>query len=248
MNIKPYYLSVIFSGAFLLATPIWADQVTATFNTGETLDAAKLGDLVTQINDNDDEVSALQTHTGGLVSGCSEGTSIRAIAADGTVTCEVDDNTDTDTTYSAGTGISLVGTSFNNQSGAEIAFPSSSTIFSAGGSTAIKPVVSITVNIPSSGFVIVTHSGGSVFFGDGKTMEVGIGLSNTSFSTATIIGRQDGSSTNRFREQYTLQYMYSVTAGTKTFYGLARANTTFDKVQATIVPQSLSVIFLPNRI
>jgi len=39
---------------------------------------------------------------------CMAGSSIRAIAADGTVTCEADD----DTTYSAGSGLTLSGTTF----------------------------------------------------------------------------------------------------------------------------------------
>jgi len=42
---------------------------------------------------------------------CPPGSSIRAIGADGTVTCEADD--DTVTTYSAGDGMSLVGTTFS---------------------------------------------------------------------------------------------------------------------------------------
>jgi len=47
-----------------------------------------------------------------LVTGsCPPGESIRAINADGTVICEVDD--DGDTTYAAGTGMSLAGTTFS---------------------------------------------------------------------------------------------------------------------------------------
>jgi len=42
-------------------------------------------------------------------SSCAAGSSIRAIAADGTVTCETDDNT----TYAAGNQLSLAGTTFN---------------------------------------------------------------------------------------------------------------------------------------
>jgi len=45
---------------------------------------------------------------------CAAGSSIRAIAADGTVTCEAD--TDTNTTYTAGTGLALTGTEFSADS------------------------------------------------------------------------------------------------------------------------------------
>ena len=44
---------------------------------------------------------------------CSAGSSIRVISSDGTVTCEVDDNTDTNTTYTASTGLTLTGTAFS---------------------------------------------------------------------------------------------------------------------------------------
>jgi len=64
MNTK-FYAGIFISGVFLWSLPVYADQVTATFNTGETLDSSKLGDLVTQINDNDDEITALQALSGG---------------------------------------------------------------------------------------------------------------------------------------------------------------------------------------
>ena len=53
--------------------------------------------------------SAVQSRVAGA---CSEGSSIQAIAEDGSVTCHVDVDTDTDTTYSAGAGLTLTGTTF----------------------------------------------------------------------------------------------------------------------------------------
>jgi len=54
--------------------------------------------------------SADTTYLQRRVSGtCTTGNAIRVVAADGTVTCEADDNT----TYSAGTGLTLAGTTFS---------------------------------------------------------------------------------------------------------------------------------------
>ncbi len=50
--------------------------------------------------------NTIQTRVSGT---CAVGSSIRAIAADGTATCETDDNT----TYSAGAGLALTGTAFS---------------------------------------------------------------------------------------------------------------------------------------
>jgi len=54
--------------------------------------------------------SVIQARVSGT---CTAGSSIRVIASNGTVTCEPD--TDTNTTYSAGTGMTLSGTTFSTQ-------------------------------------------------------------------------------------------------------------------------------------
>jgi hypothetical protein len=103
-----------------------ADEVNANFNSVETA-----------VNDNDSRITAVDNDAAAAQSTadtavtdaaaaqatadaaqvrvgatCAAGSSIRAIAADGTVTCEVDTDTDTNTTYSAGSGLNLLGTTF----------------------------------------------------------------------------------------------------------------------------------------
>jgi hypothetical protein len=116
---------------FVNGTTADADQVNANFDAVETA-----------VNDNDARITTVEGVANAAqvrVSGsCAVGSSIRAIAANGTVSCEADDDTDTtldeaavdafvannnfsigahtvdtDTTYSAGSGLSLVGTTFS---------------------------------------------------------------------------------------------------------------------------------------
>lgn len=87
--------------AFKSGTKAMAGQVNANFN------AVRSG-----VNDNNSRVTAIETQTSGLENGCPSGFSIRQIAANGTITCEEDTDTDTNTLYFPGTGISLSGTTF----------------------------------------------------------------------------------------------------------------------------------------
>ena len=221
-----------------------AGQVTSTFTAGDTLTATKMTEIKDAVNDNDSRVGAIETQTQNLATGCVAGQSIRAINQNGSVTCEVD--TDTDTTYTAGAGISISGTTISARVGGDISVnPPSVSV--AQGSTAVTQVASITIVVPSSGYVLVTHSGYVVTFNEPNTIVLGIGDTNNSIDTEVRVGSLDDASSRRYEYAYSTQNLYTAAAGTHTYYGLAQKNTVFNAGNINVVPQSISAIFIPNK-
>lgn len=110
------------------------------------------------------DTSAIQARVSGT---CSAGSSIRAIAASGAVTCEADD--DTNTTYSAGSGLSLSGTTFSVDTSAVQARVSGTC--SAGSSIRVISATGTVTCEPDSN---TTYTAGS-----------GLALAGTTFSIAT---------------------------------------------------------------
>jgi hypothetical protein len=124
-------MTIVF-GATVQAAGVNSANMT-TFSSDTTALASEVNDNfaehTTQINDNDARVSANTTAIGNNASDisatntavagkqnqvtgtCAAGSSISAINADGSVTCE--DDTDTNTTYSAGAGLTLTDTTFS---------------------------------------------------------------------------------------------------------------------------------------
>ena len=78
-----------------------AGDIADTYATGDALTAAKMDNIKTAVNSKQDRVSG----------SCAAGQSIRVINVNGTVSCEID--SDTDTTYSAGTGLNLSAGTFS---------------------------------------------------------------------------------------------------------------------------------------
>jgi len=106
---------------------------------------------------------------------CGTGKSIRVIKSDGTVTCE----TDTDTTYSAGTGLSLSGTKFN------LKYPSSSVIGGVKSKTCSNS--QFVRKLDTSGSLTCATDANTTY-----SAGTGMNLAGTTFSlktpTSTVIG------------------------------------------------------------
>lgn len=87
--------------------------------------------------------------------GCAAGSSIRQINQNGTVTCEQD--TDTNTTYSAGGGLSLSGTTFSapGMPGADMSQVSGQTTLS----TSAELIRQVIIVAPTAGVVFLSASG-----------------------------------------------------------------------------------------
>lgn len=238
---------IIFTTVIVMALSsqlVFAGEITdPAYTTGDPLTATIMNNIRTAVNDND---ATKQDRVAGT---CVAGQSIRVINADGTVTCEVD--TDTNTTYTAGSGISISDTTISARVGADITDKTNTQISGvniAQGSIAVVEVVSVTVSAPSSGFVLVTHSGYVVTFNEPNTISVGIGDTNTAIDISVAMGSLDAVSTRRYQIPYSVQTLYPVSAaGTFTYFGLAQKNTTFNAGAINVAAISLSAIFIPNR-
>lgn len=117
-------------------------------------------------------------------------------------------------------------------------------------SSTVIDMGSISLTAPTSGHVVVWLSGYATFFGDRKTIAVGINTNNTSINedASVDIGRLDGTGTLRFTEPFNAMGVFVISAGGNyNFYALVQGNTTFGAVSANVIPQTMTAIFIPKR-
>lgn len=118
MNTLCRLITTMLSIALTMSLAV-AGEVTIpnTFTSGTTAKAAEVNDnfsaVKTEVNDNNLRIDAIETQTQNIETGCPAGEAIAKIATNGTITCEAD----TDTVYSAGTGLNLTGTQFTVEAG-----------------------------------------------------------------------------------------------------------------------------------
>lgn len=102
----------------------------------------------------------------------------------------------------------------------------------------------ITMTIPRSGYVLLTHAGLVRAYGGDRILQIGVGTTATTFNSYTYVGINDPS-VEDISIPYSVTGIIPVTAGTYTFYGIAHGI----DVSGTIFvnKQSLIGVFIPLR-
>jgi hypothetical protein len=100
--------NVTIPNTFTAGTAAKASEVNANFSAVKTAVDGNANDIATNSHDIDGKLTKSITE-------CAAGSSIRKINTDGTVVCE--DDTDTDTTYTVGAGLSMNGTIIKRANG-----------------------------------------------------------------------------------------------------------------------------------
>lgn len=154
---------------------------------------------------------------------CAAGEAIREIKADGTVTCEAEE-------ASAGVDFAALGSS-------------------SGLGTTLESLGSVTIMPPSDGFVVVTHKGEAVFFGDNTALQFGLGTSSAANDLYEgFVGRLDGSGTARYEHHYGSMAVVEANAGQDvTVFANAQKSSVFDANTINLTDSLLVATFFAKR-
>jgi len=109
-----------------------------------------------------------------------------------------------------------------------------------------RVIRSVTINAPTNGYILIIHSGSSIFFSENRYLEVGIGIGASPMFQVEL-GWLDGSSTQRFYMPYSVAGVIAVNAGTFTVNAFGIPNSTFDTGLVRLLPESLVAVFIPKR-
>jgi len=113
------------------------------------------------------------------------------------------------------------------------------------GLSAIHSFGSITMDIPSNGFVVLTHCGFAVTYNMGRAGQVGVGTSATAMTRYTLFGGLNGTGTDDTWWPFSVTDVIPVTAGTRTFYALGAGYLTYTSGNLFIRKDSFIGIFIP---
>lgn len=104
---------------------------------------------------------------------------------------------------------------------------------------------SITMDIPSAGFVLLIHMGYAVTYNDGRAGQVGVGTSATVMTRHTLFGTFTGTGMDDTWWPFTVTDIIPVTAGARTFYALGAGYSSYNTGNLFIRKNSFIGVFIP---
>jgi hypothetical protein len=117
----------------------------------------------------------------------------------------------------------------------------------ADGEIDTRTIASFTMDIPTSGYVLLNCSGYARIYEEDRVMRVGVGTSATAMTRIIQMGFYTGIRTESMFWPYSVSHVVGVTAGTWTFYVNGESSTTYDSGQAMIRNTIFTGIFIPKR-
>lgn len=115
-----------------------------------------------------------------------------------------------------------------------------------GTDTTVHNLGSLTVDPPGPGRLFVILTGYAVFFGQGRSIDVGIGDSATALDVSIDVGELDGTGSLRVESAFAPTASYTTTGAPVTLYALLQGNSTYDAASVNVIPQQMTVLFVPE--
>jgi hypothetical protein len=106
---------------------------------------------------------------------------------------------------------------------------------------------SITMTIPASGYVVVTHTGWAYLYNETRVMGVGVGSNITTILNDVWLGKREGAGVDNWYVPYSVTGVFEVTAGSRIFYALGRGTSSFATGTAYLQKETLIGIFIPKH-
>ena len=220
----------------VISTITSAADITDTYNTGDTLTTTTLNNIKSSVNSKQDRITEP----------CPLGAAIGSINADGTVTCETDDDTvytDADATSAISSLLPAV----------KQTLAVNSTLLA--GNSGNNTVVNLTTTPPHDGYLYITGSG-TVIVDNVSTQsanyynQVQLSLSpNTSPDSAyqtTVTVDVNGNSTRYFYTPFSVDRILAVTGGVPLTINLIANRDNFSEGNMQIFQARLFALFVPN--
>ena len=121
------------------------------------------------------------------------------------------------------------------------------TYFFPAGNTDYHNMASITMSIPTNGYVLLMYSGFARIYAGDHVLQVGVGINTTSFTSYIFVGNDGGVFADDFLFPYCVTDVIPVTAGTRTFYANGKGDPAATSGQMYLNKQSFVGVFIPVR-